>query len=183
MGEKRICDYFVVAGVPESPSRQPEDSFQPSLDPITDITVIVRSLYEPVPKGYTCIEKTPSGHSADLNHGSFRSPKIFLCYKRGRDKPPLLDIGVWYKDGKESLNQNCRVLKNTHSGFPANVNNSGTQTYLTYWPSSKKSHFNQLVVTDICVILTNKNENPPPAYCVIEKNLNKVNPHVLGSGI
>lgn len=173
MEEKRICDYFVVAGVPDLP-RKYEDVYEPSLDPITDITVIIRSQYEPIPKGYVCIEKTPSGHVADLNHGSFRSPKIFLCYKRGRDKPPLIDIGVWYQASNEKVNSQCNVLEKTHSGFPANVNNSGTHTYLTYWRSSKTTPYNQLVVSDICVIFTNKNETPPPAYNLISKNLNKV---------
>lgn len=33
------------------------------------------------------------GLSADLNHGSLRSPEVYLCYRRGKDKPPLVDIG------------------------------------------------------------------------------------------
>lgn len=33
------------------------------------------------------------GLVADLNHGSLRSPEVFLCYQRGRDKPPIVDIG------------------------------------------------------------------------------------------
>lgn len=32
---------------------------------------------------------------------------------------------------------------------------------------------NELVVTNICVIITSKGEKPPHAFCVIKKNLNK----------
>lgn len=173
MDEKRIADYFVIAGVPNQP-RKFDQSLPQVQDPITDIAVIIRSNNEPIPSGFVCIEETPSGHKADLNHGSIRSPNVFLCIKRGRDKPPLIDVGILYDEGKERLFNNCQVIKKTPSGFSANVNNSGTQTYITYRRSLENAAPNQLVVTDICIILTNKNETPPHAYMLIEKNLNKV---------
>ena len=82
MDDKRIVDYFVISGVPGQPRKF--DKLLPAiLDPITDIAVIIRSNNEPVPKGYVCIETTPNGHAADLNHGSIRSPSVFLFIKRG----------------------------------------------------------------------------------------------------
>ena len=42
---------------------------------------------------FQCLETTPSGFPANLNHGAIRCPDLFICYKRGRDKPPLKDIG------------------------------------------------------------------------------------------
>ena len=99
MDEKRIVDYFVVAGLPDNPEPVEEFSDENVLkpdykqDPITDIAVIIRSLGETAPRGYKILEFTPSGFLADLNHGSIRAPEIYLCYKRGRDKPPLTDIG------------------------------------------------------------------------------------------
>ena len=42
---------------------------------------------------YKPLLETPTGHIADLNHGSIRSPEIFICFRRGRDKSPLTDIG------------------------------------------------------------------------------------------
>ena len=68
MEDKKIADYFVVAGL--TPTSMPLEDF--SFDgsplkstydqaPITDITVIIRSLGEPVPVGFTCVEYTPSG--------------------------------------------------------------------------------------------------------------------------
>ena len=99
MEEKRIVDYFVVAGLPENPTPLDEFSNEASLkpthkqDPIVDIVVIVRSLGEVPPDQYKCVDYTPSGYPADLNHGSIRAPEVYLCYRRGRDKPPLTDIG------------------------------------------------------------------------------------------
>lgn len=55
--------------------------------------VIFPTLGEKVPNGYEMLELTPTGLPADLNHGSMRSPECFLCLRRGRDKPPLVDIG------------------------------------------------------------------------------------------
>lgn len=189
MDEKRVSDYFVVAGLPET-TRQPFDDYfngrdgstSPLLassassshnDPITDITVIIRSAGEQVPPSWYCIETTPTGHPADLNHGSLRSPNIFLCYRRGRDKPPLVDIGVLY-EGKEMIMADSEIVHTTLLGRSANVNNSSSRIFLTYRRAKENAPCNQLVVTDICVILRNKDETPPHAYCLIRKNLNKV---------
>lgn len=120
--EELVVDYFVVAGLPdENPKLVDEDLCeglnpnQQNIEPITDITVIFPSLGEYVPKGFECVEQTPSGNNnyslprirvfelqhnlflsgypANLNSGSLRSPEVYLCYRRGRDKPPLVDIG------------------------------------------------------------------------------------------
>ena len=99
MDDRRVADYFVVAGLPENPLPLEEFSNEAAIkptykqDPITDIAVIDKTLGEKVPKGYTCIERTQSNYLADLNHGSIRCHEMFLCYRRGRDKPPLTDVG------------------------------------------------------------------------------------------
>lgn len=99
MEEKRIVDYFVVAGLPDNPEPLEEFSNEATLkpthkqDPIVDIAVIIRSLGEGPPAKYKCVETTPSGFPADLNHGSIRAPEVYLCYRRGRDKPPITDLG------------------------------------------------------------------------------------------
>lgn len=97
----RVADYFVVAGLtdPSKPLDQEihfDDACHKTAKPkapITDVAVVIRSLGEEVPLGFSCIEETPSGHSADLNNGGLMAPQIFLCYRRGRDKPPLTDLG------------------------------------------------------------------------------------------
>ena len=99
MDEKRVADYFVVAGLPENPIEIDEYSNEAVLkstykqDPIVDVAVINKTLGEQCPPKFKCIETTPLGFPADLNHGSIRSPEVYLCYKRGREKPPLTDIG------------------------------------------------------------------------------------------
>ncbi len=88
----RVADYFVVAGLGQNAKRV-LDAEGTRVDPITDITVIFKNKGEIPPDGFTCVETTPSGFSADLNSGSLRSESCFLCYRRGRDKPPIVDIG------------------------------------------------------------------------------------------
>lgn len=97
----RVADYFVVAGLTDLSKPLEEElhfdeagptSVKPKA-PITDVAVVIRSLGEEVPLGFTCVESTPSGLSAELNGASLRGPQIFLCFKRGRDKPPLTDLG------------------------------------------------------------------------------------------
>ena len=92
---QRVGDYFVVAGLGngESTNAIQLDNDRNILEPITDVTVIFKSLGEKPPKGYTCVEKTPAGFPANLNHGSIRQRSCFLCIRRGTDKPPLTDIG------------------------------------------------------------------------------------------
>ncbi|XP_022252472.1 DENN domain-containing protein 4C-like isoform X1 [Limulus polyphemus] len=179
MEDKRVADYFVVAGLPDNP--EPLEEFSQdgvtlktshTLAPVTDITVIIRSQGEIVPQNFTCIETTPLGFPADLNHGSLRSPSIYLCYRRGRDKPPLVDIGVLYET-KERVMADSQVVHTTPYGRSANVNNSGSRTFLTFRRAATNAPCNQLVVTDICIILVNKGETPPRAFCIINKTLNK----------
>ena len=95
---QRVADYFVVAGLgdvakPSNVDRLGQEEELEVIEPITDLAVILKSQGERPPPGYTCIETTPAGFSADLNHGSIRQPACFLCYRRGTDKPPLTDIG------------------------------------------------------------------------------------------
>ena len=65
---KQIADYFVVAGLTQNSMPLEDFSFDGSQlkstydqAPITDITVIIRTLGEAVPQGFICVEHTPSG--------------------------------------------------------------------------------------------------------------------------
>ncbi|KAI3376890.1 hypothetical protein L3Q82_000143 [Scortum barcoo] len=136
----RVADYFVVAGLtdPSKPLDQEihfddvcHKTAKPKA-PITDVALVIRSMGEEVPPGFTCIEETPTGHSADLNNGGLMAPQIFLCYRRGRDKPPLTDLGALY-EWKERLKQGCHLIQTTPSGRPANISgNSSQRIYITY---------------------------------------------------
>ncbi|XP_066939252.1 DENN domain-containing protein Crag isoform X7 [Macrobrachium rosenbergii] len=187
MEERRVADYFVVAGLPKNPLPLGDFSCDGAplksthnLPPITDITVINRSLGEVTPDGYFCIELTPSGLVANLNHGALRSPEMFLCYRRGRDKQPLVDIGVLY-EGRERVMADSQIVEFTHGGRNANINPSGQTTYMTYRRASDTAACNELVVSDICVIMTNRGDQAPHSYCTIDRNLNKGT--VVGSDI
>ncbi|NXH50858.1 DEN4C protein, partial [Dicaeum eximium] len=178
----RVADYFVVAGLTDTDtatlldqeiSRHETKSTGPKA-PITDIAVIIKSAGETVPEGYTCVEATPTALQANLNYGSLKSPELFLCYKRGRDKPPLTDIGVLY-EGKERVISGCEVIQATPYGRCANVNNSSASSqriFITYRRAPAARPQNSLAVTDICVIVTSKGETPPHTFCKVDKNLN-----------
>ena len=106
----QLVDYFVVAGLdPAGPWRPLDEDGKTSsaysssstssssparaVEPVTDLAVIAKGLGEEVPEGFTCIEKTLGGHSAELSAGLINNPHLYLCYRRGRDKPPILDLG------------------------------------------------------------------------------------------
>uniref|UniRef100_A0A3B3QN14 DENN/MADD domain containing 4C n=1 Tax=Paramormyrops kingsleyae TaxID=1676925 RepID=A0A3B3QN14_9TELE len=174
----RVTDYFVVAGLTDKPIPLDQDvsdtkSSGPKA-PITDLAVISRSTGETVPEGFTCIEVTPGGQSANLNHGSLKSPELFLCYRRGHDKPPLIDIGVLY-DGKERLIQGCEVIRATPYGRCANVNNSSATSqriFITFRRAAPDRPQNSLTVTEVCIIMASKGETPPHTFCKVDRNLN-----------
>ncbi|EMP34050.1 DENN domain-containing protein 4C [Chelonia mydas] len=176
----RVADYFVVAGLTDTSTSLDQEvnrfetkSVGPKA-PITDLAVIIKSAGETVPEGYTCVEATPTALQANLNYGSLKSPELFLCYKRGRDKPPLTDVGVLY-EGKERVILGCEVIQATPYGRCANVNNSSATSqriFITYRRAPPVRPQNSLAVTDICVIVTSKGETPPHTFCKVDKNLN-----------
>uniref|UniRef100_A0A672GYE3 DENN domain containing 4A n=1 Tax=Salarias fasciatus TaxID=181472 RepID=A0A672GYE3_SALFA len=176
----RVADYFVVAGLtdPSKPLDQEihfddvcHKTAKPKA-PITDVALVIRSMGEEVPPGFTCIETTPTGQSADLNNGGLMAPQIFLCYRRGRDKPPLTDLGVLY-EWKERLKQGCHLIQTTPAGRPANISgNSSQRIYVTYRRAPESQPHAALAVTDICIIIPSKGETPPHTFCKVEKNLN-----------
>ncbi|OQR66250.1 C-myc promoter-binding protein-like [Tropilaelaps mercedesae] len=177
---RRLADYFVVAGLSSEPTLMQDSTELEEVLPITDIAVIITSQKEVAPLEYQMIERTPTGFPADLNHGSLRCPSVYLCFRRGLDKPPLMDIGVLYED-KHRIMHDSEVLKTTPYGRVANVNNSSsTKTFLTYRRAPETLACNSLVVKDIVVILANKGEMPPHAFCKIDYNLNK---SVIGSDV
>ncbi|XP_078386279.1 C-myc promoter-binding protein isoform X1 [Cetorhinus maximus] len=177
----RVADYFVVAGMTNaSKPLEEEIQFNDSCHkiakpkaPITDLAIIVKSLGEEVPQGYTCVETTLTGLSADLNNGSLMGPQILLCYKRGRDKPPLTDLGVLY-EWKERLKHGCHIIQTTPYGRPANISGgtSSQRIYITYRRAPENIAQNSLAVTDICIIVPSKGESPPHTFCQVDKNLN-----------
>jgi len=188
-GGHRVADYFVIAGLPPDPADQSllaEGSIEVSLkpshnqEPITDITVIFPGLGENVPDYYQMLEETPSGQPADLNHGSFRAPEVFICYRRGKNKPPLMELNVLY-EGVDHPKPGFQLIEFTPNGHSANVNNSNkSSTFVTYRRANDLSPCNELVITELAVIVGSKGEEPPHTFIKIDKNLNK---GMLGSAV
>uniref|UniRef100_A0AAQ5Y286 DENN/MADD domain containing 4B n=1 Tax=Amphiprion ocellaris TaxID=80972 RepID=A0AAQ5Y286_AMPOC len=168
----QLVDYFVVAGLDPAGPWRPLDE---DVEPVTDLVVIARGLGEEVPEGFTCIEKTLGGHSAELSAGLINNPHLFLCYRRGRDKPPILDLGVLY-EGKEQLKQGWYVIETTPYSRSASLSSGGAPTahrvFLTYRRALDSQGLHTLGVTDIALLLPSKGEVAPHTFCRVDKNLN-----------
>ncbi|KAK6471464.1 DENN domain-containing protein 4B-like [Huso huso] len=173
----QLVDYFVVAGL--TPGSKPLDEEGPQravrpVEAVTELAVIARSLGEDVPEGFTCIEKTQGGHTAELSAGLLNNPHMYLCYKRGRDKAPILDLGVLY-EGKETLKPGWYAIETTPYSRSANLGSGGPgtqRTFITYRRAPDSQTLNTLGVTDISLILPSKGESAPHTYCKVDKNLN-----------
>nr|XP_013797884.1 PREDICTED: DENN domain-containing protein 4B [Apteryx mantelli mantelli] len=174
----QLVDYFVVAGLTDASQPLEEESQQhrparPS-EPITDVAVIIRSQGEEVPHGFTCIETTISGHPVDLNAGLLNNPQMYICYKRGRDKLPLIELGVHY-EGKDRPKPGYKILDTTPYSRSANLNSGGPghqRTFLVYRRAAESQGHNTLGITDICLVMPSKGESTPHTFCRVDKNLN-----------
>ncbi|CAF1032445.1 unnamed protein product [Didymodactylos carnosus] len=150
--------------------------------PIVDIAIIDRTHGEGTPAGYDIVLKTQTNLSANLSHGGLRNHEMYICFRRGQDKPPITDIGVLFEGG-EKVMENVSVIETTPHGYPANLCSSSftkERTLITYRRSASNILCNTLAVTDICVIVESKGEVPPHSFNKINKNLNR---SMLGSHI
>ncbi|XP_015267235.1 PREDICTED: DENN domain-containing protein 4B isoform X2 [Gekko japonicus] len=181
MTEERVpqlVDYFVVAGLSDT-SKPLEDEGQPPrasrpCEPISDVAVIIRSQGEEVPHGFTCIERTTSGNPVELNAGLLNNPQMYICYKRGRDKLPIVELGVHY-DGKDRPKTGHKIIDTTPYSRSANLASGGPghqRTFLTFRRASEGQGYSTLGVTDICLIMPSKGESTPHTFCRVDRNLN-----------
>uniref|UniRef100_A0AAY5JZE6 DENN/MADD domain containing 4B n=1 Tax=Esox lucius TaxID=8010 RepID=A0AAY5JZE6_ESOLU len=174
----QLVDYFVVAGLAPGGSAPLDEDGQKrggrAVEPVTDLAVIARGLGEEVPEGFTCIEKTQGGHPAELSAGLINNPHMYLCYRRGHDKPPILDVGVLY-EGKEAVKQGWYVIETTPYSRSASLSSGGPaahRTFLTYRRAHESQALHTLGVTDISLLLPSKGEAAPHTFCRVDKNLN-----------
>ena len=175
-----MSDYFVICGTPGTTGQQrlledggAEVNLKPShsQDPITDITVIFPGLGENVPDYYQLLDESPGGYPADLNHGSFRAPEVFLCYRRGRERPPLVEVGI-LADTRDKISPGTQLVEFTPHGHIANVNNSNNaSTFLTYRRADEVNPCNEFVVMDIEIIIASKGETPSHTYTKVKHKI------------
>ncbi|KAK2503342.1 hypothetical protein MC885_021040, partial [Smutsia gigantea] len=180
----RLVDYFVIAGLAGNGAPIPEETWVPEpsgplrpprpAEPITDVAVIARALGEEVPQGYTCIQASVGGHPLELSAGLLGGTQPVICYRRGRDKPPLVELGVLY-EGKEHPKPGFQVLDTTPYSHSANLAPPGPghpRTYLTYRRAAEGAGLHALGITDLCLVLPSKGEGTPHTYCRLRRNLN-----------
>lgn len=180
----RLVDYFVIAGLAGDGAPIPEETWVPEpsgplrpprpAEPITDVAVIARALGEEVPQGYTCIQASTGGHPLELSAGLLGGTQPVICYRRGRDKPPLVELGV-LSEGKERPKPGFQVLDTTPYSHSANLAPPGPghpRTYLTYRRAAEGAGLHALGITDLCLILPSKGEGTPHTYYRLPRNLN-----------
>ncbi|GLD93533.1 hypothetical protein PINS_up002125 [Pythium insidiosum] len=105
--------------------REPE----PADGYISEVCVIYGEI-DAVPEGYTCIETTPSGFSANANDGTSGVP-IFLCYRRtsspfasADSNKCLMDVALMWTSGTsaDSVPAGFTKIQHTPLGMEANLN-------------------------------------------------------------
>jgi len=205
---ERVVDYVVVAGLPtkltaidendkkliELNDEQHQELLYPNCElesfkvcekkePIVDLAIINKTLNEKVPIGFECIWTTRAGHSANLSTGAlFKSNELFLCIRRGTDKPPITDVGVFYEGTRERVMNGCTVIRTTVGNNSANLNNGSfnvDRVFITYRRGVELA-CNSLAVIDICVVVKSKGEQAPHSYNEIGKDLNR---NLLGASV
>ncbi|KAA0701403.1 DENN domain-containing protein 4B [Triplophysa tibetana] len=173
----QLVDYFVVAGLTGDSIPLDEDGRERgarAVQPVTDVAVIARGLGEDVPEGFTCIEKTLGGHPAELSANLLNNPHMFLCYRRGHDKPPIIELGVLY-EGKDPTRPGWFVIETTPYSRSASLTSGGPtthRTFLMYRRAPDSQALNTLGVTEITLLMPSKGETAPHTYCRVDKNLN-----------
>ena len=180
MDDKRIVDHFALIGVrstgpiehdellPTASSPTTDTSLQLSSknydltpshqQPIADLAIIDRTHGEDPPAGYETIWTTPNNFSANLNHSGFRNHEMYLCIRRGRDKPSITDIGILF-EGREKVMENVSIIETTPHGYAASIFNSSfskERTLITYRRAASMILCNTLAVTDVCIIIESK---------------------------
>ncbi|KAM4644501.1 LOW QUALITY PROTEIN: DENN domain-containing protein 4B [Amazona ochrocephala] len=179
--EPPLVDYFVVAGLPAAgalpaggrcgaaPEEEPRRK-----EPITDVALIARAQGEEPPLGFTCIEATPSGHPAELGAGLLGAGRrLRLCYRRGRDRSPITELGVHY-EGRERLRPGELLVATTPYSRPAALGPAGPgqpRAFLSYRRAKDPPGPGALGVTDICVIAPGRGESAPHTYSRVRRSL------------
>ncbi|TGZ59597.1 hypothetical protein CRM22_008990 [Opisthorchis felineus] len=185
---RRLAEYFVVCGLPEKPKPydltkvlthseeiiipdKPVD-FTAFPEPIVDIQFICLKERESLPHGYHAIRRSVSGRYKANIRGRI-GDEVYLCYRRGRDRPPITNISMFTDNQTHQLRQDAWKITQTMEEKNANLGNAlGYPTYLSYTRASPVSGIDQLAVVDMCIIFPDKEECCPPAFNKLSESLN-----------
>merc|ERR1712137_272564 len=120
----------------------------PAGEPITGLAVVCPSQGDVVPEGFTMIEKTPNGLSANLNAGT-KAPEVFLCYGK-HPGPPITGLGIMNISKAVTFDDSYTRLDITPSGKLANINagTNGDPSFFAYRGGSKSFLGYPLLVTN-----------------------------------
>ncbi|CAF1037250.1 unnamed protein product [Rotaria sp. Silwood1] len=196
MDDKRLFDHFALIDVENTGSIERDELLPTTSSPIADtfiqlsskthditpkhqqlivdLVIIYRTHGENPPVAYEAIWATPNHFSANLNHSGLHNHEMYLCIRRGRDKPPITDIDVLLEAREETMD-NFSVIETTPHGYPASICNSffsKERTLITYRRAALTILCNTLTVTDVCVIIESKGKTSPHSFIKINKNLN-----------
>ncbi|TPP60420.1 hypothetical protein FGIG_05220 [Fasciola gigantica] len=141
-------------------------------EPIVDIKIVSVRDNEEIPHGYHPIKRTHSGRFKANIKGRI-GDEVYLCYRRGRDKPPITDIAMFTDSPSNRLLEDAKKITKTCGGKSANFRSSLIHpVYLSYRRAPKESGIDRLAVTDMCIIIPSKHETCPPAFNQVADSLN-----------
>lgn len=176
---ERLAEYFVICGLSNNP--QPYDVSKilthgeeivarEAIDltrypePITDIKILSLKEKEELPPGYHRIDYTLSGNYDAIIKINM-TEQACLCYRRGRDRPPITDISIYVEEKSSRLKPNAHCIWSTVGGRSANLHPPLTKRmFLSYRRAPPDYGIDELAVTDICIVLPGKQETCPAAY-------------------
>eukprot|EP00339_Tiarina_fusa_P008961 CAMPEP_0117029572 /NCGR_PEP_ID=MMETSP0472-20121206/21401_1 /TAXON_ID=693140 ORGANISM="Tiarina fusus, Strain LIS" /NCGR_SAMPLE_ID=MMETSP0472 /ASSEMBLY_ACC=CAM_ASM_000603 /LENGTH=802 /DNA_ID=CAMNT_0004737373 /DNA_START=45 /DNA_END=2453 /DNA_ORIENTATION=+ len=100
--------------------------------PISALAVVCPSQGDEIPAGFTMIEKTPNGLSANLNAGT-KGPETFLCYSK-QEGPPITGLGLMNISVPVVYDNSYTRLDISPSGKISNLNSGskGNPSFICY---------------------------------------------------
>uniref|UniRef100_A0A0V0J3B2 C-myc promoter-binding protein n=1 Tax=Schistocephalus solidus TaxID=70667 RepID=A0A0V0J3B2_SCHSO len=179
---QQVAEYFVVCGLPCEPtaydlsevlvngeeivlSESGRLDFTEYSPPIVDIQLISALDQDNPPFGYEIVRHSYNRAGNALIR-ALNSDDLYICYRRGYDKPPIADIGIYSDSSHLSLKKKAILIERTVGGRSAALGKHrlSSPSYLSVMRVNKNYGIDQLALTDLCVIFKNKDELCPLGY-------------------
>ncbi len=176
-----LVENFAVCGLPEEPT--PYDvseilangeeivlseskclDFSHYSTPIVDIQIVNLTQGENIPDGYTPIQKTHD-ETAECFLQSTNNDVLLICYRRGYDKPPIMDIDI--VDVNTKVLAGCFKITRSignHSAVLVKKRFTSTDICLSYSRLTQHYGVDRLALTQICLVMKNKRQLCPLGF-------------------